>query len=184
MSAAAALAAWTLSALLHYAPPERHVGRPWADVDRAATVARYEGIRDAIVSQCTTRSCAALLVAIAVGESGLARDADVGPCHREGAWKSRCDAGKAASVWQAQAYGHDKAGKRITVARLFAERPLAAWVVLRTARGSLQRCKHLPEEQRLAGLGGGHCKPSKSATARWRLWQSVAAWEPKPKEAK
>ena len=172
------LAEWTLAALLHFAPPERHDGRPWADASREAAVLRYEGIRDAITSQCTTKPCASLLVALAVGESGLARDADIGPCYRIGGYRRRCDSGRAASVWQAQAYGVGPEGEPVTVARLFAERPLAAWVVLRTARASLARCKHLPVEQRLAGLGGGNCKPSKAATSRWHLWQTVQAWNP------
>lgn len=175
------LAEWTLAALLHFAPPEQQAKAPWADPTPEASLERYEGVRDAIASQCTTRSCAALLVAIAVGESGLARDADLGPCYRSGSYKTRCDSGAAASVWQAHAFGLDKEGEPITVERLFADRSLAAWVVIRVARGSIHRCKHLPMEDRLAGLGGGHCKPSKSARSRWKLWQTVSAWEPKEK---
>ncbi len=175
------LVEWTLAALLNFAPPEQHDGTAWADASREAAIERYVGISEAITSQCTTRSCAALLVAIAVGETGLAKDADVGPCHRKGGYKKRCDSGLAASVWQTHAFGLDKDGEPITVERLFADRKLAAWVVVRVARGSLQRCKHLPREDRLAGLGGGHCKPSESARARWRLWQSVESWNPKEK---
>lgn len=174
------LSSWTLAALLHFAPPEQHDAAPWADPSREAAVERYEGVAAAIVSTCddspSPRSCAALLVALAVGESGLARDADVGPCYRRGGYRTRCDSGAAASVWQAHAFGVDADGEPITVARLFADRALAAWQALRVARGSLQRCRHLPVEDRLAGLSGA-CRPNASSRARWRLWQTVSAWE-------
>lgn len=175
------LADWTLAAMLAHAPPERQDGNPWADPSPEAARTRYEGIRDAIVAQCPDRHCASLLVALAIGESGLARDADLGPCHREGKWKTRCDSGRAASVWQVQAFGNDEQGQKITVARLFAERELAAWAMRRAASSSLKACKHLPPEQRLANLGGGHCQPNKSATARYHLWQKIKGWNPAKK---
>ena len=177
------LSAWTLAALLHFAPPEQHDAAPWADPSHEAAQERYEAIATAIVETCdnspSPRSCAALLVALAVGESGLAQDADVGPCYRRGGYRTRCDSGAAASVWQAHAFGLDRDGEPITVARLFASRSLAAWQALRVARGSLQRCRHLPAEDRLAGLSGS-CRPNASSRARWRLWQTVSAWEVAP----
>jgi hypothetical protein len=181
-----ALAEWTLAALLQFAPPSRHERAPWADASADAALERYRGVAAAIVEQCESRReprpCAALLVALAVGESGLARDADVGPCYRRGGYRTRCDSGRAASVWQVQAHGRDDDGP-ITVARLFASRSLAAGIALRVAWGSLSRCRDLPEEDRLAALGGvgpdGRCRPSRSARARWRLWQTVRAWSPR-----
>lgn len=173
---------WTLAALLHFAPPENHTKAPWADASPEAARARYEAIAQTIGAECQDvkqpRACAALLAAIAIGESGLARDADEGPCYREKGYRKRCDSGAAASVWQVHAHGFDARGEDITIARLFSERALAAWLVHRIARGSLARCAHLPERDRLAGLGGS-CTPSKSARARWDLWKRIEGWVPR-----
>lgn len=175
------LVEWTLAALLHFAPPELQSKNPWADPSLEAARERYQGIAEAIAGECddvkSKRSCAALLAAIAIGESGLARDADLGPCYRKGGHKRRCDSGAAASVWQVHAHGFDTRGEDITIERLFSERALAAWLVHRVARGSLARCSHLPEQDRLAGLGG-NCTPSASARARWKLWRQVEQWSP------
>lgn len=169
---------WTFLALLHFAPPERQASNPWADPSAEYAHARYGQIASDIVSVCASKSCAELLVAIAVGEIGLARDADEGPCHRAGPWKTRCDSGKAASVWQVQSYGRAPDGEKVTPAKLFADRRLAASMVLRVASGSLKQCAHLPTEDRLANLGGGGCRPSKSARSRYLLWRSVSGWTP------
>lgn len=175
------LVEWTLAALVHFAPIGQFDRSPWADPSHEYAMERYRGIAEAIAGECQDtkqpKSCAALLSAIAVGESGLARDADEGPCYRRNGYKTRCDSGAAASVWQVHAHGWDAKGEDITVERLFAERSLAAWVVHRVARGSLARCSHLPEQDRLAGLSGS-CKPSKSARARWNLWRKVEQWSP------
>ena len=172
---------WILAALMHFAPPSNHARAPWADASPEAARARYEAIADTIAAECADvkqpRACASLLAAIAIGESGLARDADEGPCYRKGGYRRRCDSGAAASVWQVHAHGFDPKGEDITIARLFADRRLAAWLVHRIARGSLSRCAHLPEEDRLAGLGGS-CTPSKSARDRWHLWKQIAGWTP------
>lgn len=170
---------WTLAALLHFAPPEKQDRNPWADPSREAAVERYTGIAEAIVEQCgEEKGCASLLVAIAVGESGLARDADLGPCYRKGRWKTRCDSGAAASVWQAHAFGWDEKGEPVTVAKLFADRSLAAKHTLRVARGSLKRCKGLKPEDRLSGLSG-RCRAGNGPwRARWRLWLTVRDWAP------
>jgi len=175
------LTEWTLAALLHFARPELQDRNPWADPTAEAARERYQGIAETIAAECADvkakRSCAALLAAIAIGESGLARDADLGPCYRQGAYRTRCDSGAAASVWQVHAHGFDARGEDITIARIFSDRALAAWLVHRIARGSLARCSHLPEEDRLAGLGG-NCTPSASARARWKLWKRIEGWAP------
>lgn len=170
---------WTLAALLAFAPPERHDGTRWADDSREAALVRYQGIASAIVAVCPEddRSCHALLAAIAIGESGLARDADVGPCYREGGYRTRCDSGLAASVWQAHAFGADEAGEAITIARLFADRELAAWQTLRVARSSLARCGR--GEDSLSGLSGTCKKGPGPWRARWRLWSRMRHWMPK-----
>ncbi len=170
---------WTLAALLHFAPPEHQDRNPWRDPSREAAVERYEGIARTIVERCgEQKGCASLLAALAIGESGLARDADLGPCHREGRWKLRCDSGRAASVWQAQAYGVDADGEPITVARLFADRGLAAWHTLRVARGSLKLCAKLAPEDRLSGLSGRCVAGPGPWRARWALWNTIRNWNP------
>ena len=178
---------WALAALIQFAPIGQWDKSRWPDESHEAALERYRGIASAIESTCASskgpvRDCESLLVALAVGESGLARDADVGPCYRKGGWWRRCDAGKAASVWQAQAHGFDLRvggdGKKITVARLFADRELAAWQALRVARNSLALCKHLAAEDRLSALSG-RCHDGEGPwRARWRLWAKVKAWGP------
>ncbi len=166
-------------AMLAHAPVERLPQFPGHVETLPQQLARYGEIAAAITDVCegesrTPRDCAALLVALAWGESGFARDADVGPCRNDGAYRSRCDGGRAASVWQAHAYGADDAGP-ITVERLFADRRLAARQALRAARGSLRMCRHLAPEDRLAALGGT-CTPGKSQRARYRAWMTLRAW--------
>lgn len=179
-----AVDSWILAALVHFAPPEAHERSHWADSSREAALVRYAGIAEAIGGACADapdrRSCESLLVALAVGESGLSRDADLGPCYRVGGWWRRCDSGRAASVWQGQAFGRDTRpsgdGQPVTVARLFASRPLAAWHALRVARSSLGLCRSLPPEDRLSALSG-RCRAADGPwRARWRLWQSVRSW--------
>lgn len=178
---------WVLAALLHFAPIGQWDKSKWADESHEAALERYRGIATAIESVCASakgpaRDCQSLLVALAVGESGLARDADLGPCYRKGGWWRRCDAGKAASVWQTQAHGFDLRpngdGERITVARLFADRELAAWQALRVARNSLGLCKRLAPEDRLSALSGRCHEGDGPWRARWRLWAKVKAWSP------
>jgi len=176
------LIAWTLAALLRFAPVAMHEGAPWADATVEDGVARRVGIANAIGSVCSDakspRGCASLLVAIAVGESGLARDADVGPCYRVGGYKTRCDSGRAASVWQVQPQGWDADGQPVTVAKLFVDRELAAGIALRVARSSLSRCKSGDPRDRLSGLSGRCIAGPGPWRSRYDLWQRVRAWEP------
>lgn len=181
------MSSWVLSALLHFAPIGQWDKSHWADESHEAALDRYRGIATAIENVCASskgpaRDCQSLLVALAVGESGLAKDADVGPCYRKGGWWRRCDAGKAASVWQAQAHGFDLRPngdrKRITVVRLFADRELAAWVALRVARNSLALCKHLEPQDRLSALSGRCQSGDGQWRNRWALWAKVKAWVP------
>jgi hypothetical protein len=180
---------WILAALLHFAPPEKLPRFPGHEEAPEEVRDRYALIAQAILAQAeapeerpdglTDRQEAALLIALAVGESGLARDADVGPCHRRGRWRTRCDSGAAASVWQVHAWGEDADGP-ITLRRLFASRDLAASRALLVARGSLGLCRRLLPEDRLSGLSG-RCQAGPGPwRARWRLWHSVLTWkEPK-----
>lgn len=170
------LLAWTFAALMHFAPPSNHDRAPWAE-PREESWRRYSRIAEAIVTVCereskAPKSCAALLAAIAIGESGLARDADEGPCYRRGGYAKRCDAGKAASVWQCQAIGF------YTVAEMFADREKAAEQALRVARSSLGRCGKLDARDRLSGLSGRCIDGPGPWRARYDLWQTIRAWNP------
>lgn len=163
---------YALAALLRLVPLGTHDGAPWADDSHATQLARYEGISTAIWDACgDDRDCAALLVALAVGESAAARDADEGPCFRKGAYRTRCDSGAAFSVWQTHRLSHEVTGEM-----LFADRTLAAKQTLRVARGSLRLCRHLSPERRLSGLSGRCIDAEGPWVARYRLWQTVRAW--------
>ncbi len=178
---------FALAAMLNFFPTTTHERRPWGDEEREATVARYTAISAAIGEACETsktpRRCAALLVAIGGGESGFARDADDGPCYREGGYKSRCDGGRAASVWQVHAHcaawAEGKCAEWVTVDELFADRTLAAKAVLRQASWSIKHCKNLSG---LTGAcvdaGAGH----RSAAAREALWRKIERWQPATKK--
>lgn len=91
---------------------------------------------------------AALLVAVAALESGFAADADLGPCSRHPV--SRCDGGRAVSLWQL----------RVTYDQrddLFASRRRAAALALERMRQSLWACSSSPAWDRLAVYASGSC---------------------------
>lgn len=181
---------WVLAILLHFAPVERLPQFKGYEETPEAARARYTEIAQAIVQVAheteetsnglSDRDEMALLAAIAIGESHLAKDADVGPCYRKGAYRTRCDSGAAASVWQNHAWGKDEKGA-VTIKRLFAERDLAARRVLGIATSSLSRCRKLPPRDRLSGLSGRCQEGLASAQARWHLWQKIRNWKPKEK---
>jgi hypothetical protein len=163
---------WTFLAMVRFAPFEQLPQYPGHTESWREAMARYGEIAHAIATVCETelypRKCAALLVAIGRGESGFARDADVGPCYRpkHSKLRSRCGGGHAASVWQCEAFGG------VTLKQLFADRELAARRILIAANA----CKGT-----LNGLAG-NCNPSAShkLAARKHLerWRRIEAWVP------
>lgn len=173
---------WVLLALIAHDPG--HPAFPGHEETAAEAFARRVGIAHAITVAAeeeqgwlTDRAEAALLISVAIGESGLSRDTDVGPCFR-GTWdgrgySARCDRGKSASVWQvwASAWGHSPE-------QIFADRVLAARLALRAARGSLGMCKALPAEDRLSGLSGKCIRGLEAARGHYRRWNWIQAWEP------
>ncbi len=163
---------WALAALLRFVPLGYHDGAPWADPSHAHQLARFEGIATAVQDACgQDRGCASLLVAIAIGESAAARDADEGPCYRRGAYRTRCDSGAAFSVWQTHRVDH-----AVTGAMLFADRTVAAKQTLRIARGSLRMCRHLSPARRLSGLSGKCIDRDGPWVARYKLWLRLRGW--------
>lgn len=183
---------WTLAALHHHAPISGRPSFPGHDETDDEASARYAALALAITSAAeeypakpgglSDRDEAAVLVAIAIGETRLARDTDVGPCYRGkpgGSWWSRCDSGTSGSVWQLKT-PLSWEGEVIRYADTFKDRGRAARIALRAARGSLGACRSLPPEDRLSALGGVCREGLESARARYRLWQRVRVWEPSP----
>lgn len=179
-----ALSAWILAAALHFAPPDKlPESLRQGETDEQARV-RYaqiaEDIADAVKDSKSAKTEAALLLAWAVGETHLAHDADVGPCHRQGKWKLRCDSGQAAGLWQLHEHYDFKAKEKVTTAAIFADRPRFARFALRGLLGSWQRCHDLPAEDRFSGfaLGQGCVRGHKGVRARYKAWREIQSWSP------
>jgi hypothetical protein len=180
------LAAWLLAAALHFSPVERLPQFPGHEETAESSRERYGAIAADVASVVEemkgTKQEAALLLAWALGESGLARDADVGPCfrgrHKGANHRTRCDSGAAASMWQIHEHVA-KDGTPVTKEQLFADRKLAARTMLRALRASSKACRHLKPEDRFSQAGLGRCvEGNKSVRARFRLWARVAGWAP------
>lgn len=166
---------YALLLMLEMVPLKHQLSGPWADATEADAAQRYLEIAQTIGDVCSTapspRDCAALLVAVGAGESAFARDADVGPCHRLGGYKTRCDSGAAASVWQVQRW--DMA---IPIEALFSDRRMAATRALYVARSSLRMCRGLEPIDRLSGLSG-RCQAGPGPwRARWQAYERARAW--------
>ena len=183
-----ALADWVMLAALHFAPLETRPRFEGYEETRDEAFGRYLGIAADIAAaaeehpgtDAEKRRRAALLLAVAVGESGLSRDVDEGPCYRRGKWRARCDGGTSHTIWQIKAgwlngqpiHGADLRG--------LDRRKDAARVALRAIHGSLGRCKALEPADRLSGYGAGTCKPGiASVRARWALFEKVRAFSGK-----
>ena len=183
-----ALVTWLVAAMLAFAPPANARKFPgWEETPDEAR-ARYtllaRAIEEAVLasngSGYSDKAEAALLLALALKESDLARDVDVGPCYRVGAWKKRCDGGTSFSVWQLKAY-RTSDGTRVTGAMIQADRTLAAKKALALALGSLGQCKKLPESDRLSAYVRGTCQEGHQGSAeRVAKWRAVEAWKAKP----
>ena len=146
-----ALTAWVLSLLVYAAPPDRYASQrtyPEATETAQERLSRYRDIAADVAavasSEAKPRREAALLIAVAVFESGLARDVDLGPCSPARIRAGGCDRGRSASLWQLRGY-HP------------ATRREAAATALRLIHRSLNACRALPELERLAAYATGRC---------------------------
>lgn len=179
------MAAWLLAAAVHFSPPEKLPQLGYTET-REETVARYAEIVGSIVEAVddvkAKKPAAALALAWGIGESALSRDADIGPCHREGRWKTRCDSGLAATVWQIHATTFE--GGALTVADLFADRKRAARLVVRRQASSWSQCRHLEPRDRFSAFGIGRCvEGNEQVRKRFALYQTIVAWKvPEPKK--
>lgn len=181
-----ALVTWLLAAMLAFAPPAKAKRFPgWEETEGEAR-ARYLALAQAIEAAAlasngsgySDKAEAALLLALALEESDLARDVDVGPCYRAGGWKARCDGGTSFSVWQLKAYRKSD-GTRVTGAMIQADRVLAAKKALALALGSMGQCKKLPEADRLSAYVKGTCQEGHAGSAkRVAKWRKVEGWKP------
>ncbi len=172
---------WILMAALHFAPPAQHRQFPGHEETVEQARARYaqiaRDIAEAAVQTKDPKATASLMLAWAIGESGLYRDADTGPCYREGAWRQRCDGGLAATIWQLHAL---RDGDDVLKPKdLFADRARAARIVAKRLPAAWHSCRRLAPEDRFSGFGLGYCKAGNaSVRARYRLWLRVRAWQP------
>lgn len=176
------LAAKVMLAALAYAPVETRPNYPGFSETRNETIDRYWSIATDIAAAAeetpttpgglSDESEAALLLALAIGESGLALDVDRGPCYRRGALWRRCDSGTSYTIWQLKPGMVD--GKVRTGKQLQADRKLAARLALKRARGSLGQCRAMEPHDRLSAYGAGHCVAGLAdIRARWKLYQRV-----------
>jgi hypothetical protein len=183
-----ALADWVLLAALHFAPLETRPQFRGFEETHDEAFSRYLGIAADIAaaaeehpgSDAEKRRRAALLLAVAVGESGLSRDVDEGPCYREGKWRARCDGGTSHTLWQLKTAFVD--GRPVSARELrgIDQRKQAARAALRSISGSLRACRKLEQADRLSLYGSGSCRPGlKSVRARWALFERVVAFDAK-----
>lgn len=182
-----ALADWVLLAALHFAPLETRPQFEGFEETREEGFSRYLDISRDIAAAAEEqpgtdeqkRRRAALLLAVAVGESGLSRDVDEGPCFRRGGWRTRCDSGTSHTLWQMKAAILDGRPVLAKELRGFDRRKDAARAALRALQGSLGQCRKLDAADRLSAYGAGACKVGlQSVRARWALFERVAGWKP------
>lgn len=186
------LAAWVLAALLQFAPLDRLPRFEGFAETQTEAQQRYVAIADDIAAVAeederkpgglSDHDEAALLVALAIGETHLALDTDEGSpgCYRGkpgGPWWTRCDSGTSATLWQLKPVLWE--GQQLGYRELFTDRRRAARIELRAARGSLWRCRRLDPVDRLSALGGGCHAGGKSAQDRYRSWMQIRAWAPR-----
>ena len=187
-----AVVEWLLALALQFAPPSQALRFPGYDETADAARARYAVIAEDIAAVVqsheplpglTRVESAAFVLAMAVGESALALDADKGPCfrgrHLGRNYAGRCDSGRAVGVLQVQL----ASGR----AEHFADRRKLLAVGLEALRGSLWACVSLPVDERLAAYASGSCANEggkAGSRKRWALFSQILNARPAPKAAK
>lgn len=179
---------WLLALALQFAPPLQALQFPGYVETADAARARYTVIAEdiAAVTQAheplpglTRSESAAFVLAMAIGETGLALDADKGPCFRGRYlgrnYAGRCDSGRAVGVLQVQL----ASGR----AEHFADRRKLLTVGLAALRGSLLACWRLPIDERLAAYASGSCANDggkAGSRKRFALFSSLLYARPAP----
>jgi hypothetical protein len=186
------VAEWLLALALQFAPPSQALRFPGYDETADAARARYTIIAEdiAFVVQeheplpgLTRSESAVFVLAMSIGETALALDADKGPCfrgrHLGRNYAGRCDSGRAVGVLQVQL----ASGR----AEHFADRRKLLTVGLTALRGSLWACAQLPVDERLAAYASGSCNNEggkAGSRKRWALFSQILNARPLPKVAK
>lgn len=164
-----------------FAPPEKAWAAPTHPETLEERRLRYALIaadickvvaKDKSVEGFTKKQTARLVMGMAIGESGLVKDADVGPCYRKGkAWR-RCDGGRAVGLLQVWVNRRERD-------HYFANRKALISRGLQALRGSFNACRALPIDQRLSVYASGTCQNAKGIAAsrrRWKLITRVLGW--------
>ena len=149
------LAAAVLSWMTLILPPERYAAvqtYPEAHETAEERAARYQAIAadvaqvvlEEVAEPSARRPMAALLTAVAIRESGLAKDVDAPSCAPARVARGGCDGGRAKSLWQV----HGPAPE---------SRQDAARAALRLVRRSLHTCRRLPRGEQLSAYAAGTC---------------------------
>lgn len=169
----AELAPALLHAALTLAPPASHAAYPWHRETIEQTEARYAALALDVAAVALSErpvkglgrvDSAALLLAVAIGESGLAEDVTrADGCYRLDEWERRCDRDRATGYWQIWPDAHG-------LSRTEAQGEDGARIALRAIRSSVSRCWHMAPEWRLSALGtGDRCIELPEAKKRWTL---------------
>jgi hypothetical protein len=164
------IAAWALAALIARAPPDRLATaqaafgagetaeeradryRSYAE-DLAAAVRAGAPLFKGSRARALT---AGVLLGVAFHETGLARDADVGPCRSDGAHRGRCDGGRAACSLQVLV-GAGVTAEGWSREDLFADRRKCFASALAVIRRSWRACASSPPALRFAAWNAGSC---------------------------
>jgi len=175
--------AWLLALMFAFAPPDKAWQAPSHPETVAQRKARYADIaRDiaAVVKAAkplpglTRRQTAGLLLAVAIGESGLAADADLGPCYRARE-TGRCDGGLAVGLWQTWV-------PPVHQPVYWRDRQRAARLALQRLRLSMGACRRSAPRYRLAAYASGSCQSRagrRGSASRWGLFVRLMAWRPR-----
>ncbi len=158
--------AWIFSLLVLLAPPERIAAQPsfpgWHET-AAQLTARYQSIATDIAAVVETETpiargphgreqTAAMLVAVSWLESGWAPDVDSGSCFRgHNGRSSRCDSGRAFSVYQVQV------ADPVLRELVRTDRREATRVALARIRRSIAACSRFGDLARLNAYASGRC---------------------------
>ncbi len=180
-----AFEAWLFALMMAFVPPDRSITIPSHPETVQQRTQRYRSIAHDIVLEVqaqpkplpglSRRQTMALVLAVGIGESGLAPDADYGPCYREGLYRGRCDAGRSVTMWQLML-------PRKLHKQYFGDRRQAIRYAMRIMRLSMQACRHREMRHRLAAYCSGSCnKGGQGSAARWGLFVNLLNWKPKPK---
>jgi len=175
------MVAWVFALLVAVAPPARLAALPafpgWAETVEQRT-ARYQSIAEDIASVTTDPREMAALVAIGDHEAKFSKDADLGPCYRGPRNdSSRCDFGRAVTIFQLQAAGDD-------AKFLFANRREAAKRALALVRRSAKACvPRYGADAALRIFASGSCeRGAKESSDMVKLARRILAAHPPPKK--